>query len=147
MGDRISGEAREVAQVLAGLALHIQATNSPLVKPALLLSGGETTVTVRNHQGRGGRNSEFLLALALALNGAQGIYALAADTDGIDGSEDNAGAWLTPDTMAKAQLHHLDAHTLLTQNRAYDFFSGVQQLLKTGPTRTNINDFRAILIV
>lgn len=147
LGDRISGEAREVAQVLAGLALHISATNTPIAKPALLLSGGETTVTVRNPHGRGGRNSEFLLALVLALNGAKGIYALAADTDGIDGSEDNAGAWLTPDTLSRAAQLNLDAHALLTNNMAYDFFSTVQQLLITGPTRTNINDFRAILIL
>lgn len=144
LGDRIGGEAREVAQVMAGIALfHRQQPHS---KPLLILSGGETTVTLKQ-QGRGGRNSEFLLALAIALNGASGIYALAADTDGIDGSEDNAGAWLTPDSLLRAQKIELNPSELLQQHRAYDFFAATKQLLITTPTRTNINDFRAILVL
>ncbi|WP_239324816.1 glycerate kinase type-2 family protein [Snodgrassella gandavensis] len=146
LGDRIGGEAREVAQVMAGIALfqRHQRQNS---KPLLILSGGETTVTLNQQQGCGGRNSEFLLALAIALNGADNIYALAADTDGIDGSEDNAGAWLTPDSLLKAQQAGLCATTMLQQHRAYDFFASTEQLLLTAPTRTNINDFRAILVL
>lgn len=143
LGDRISGEAREVAQVMAGIALYHQ---HRITKPLLILSGGETTVTLNKHQGRGGRNSEFLLALAIALNGAKNIYALAADTDGIDGSENNAGAWLTPDSLIKAQQAGLSPHKLLNCHRAYDFFAATKQLLITSPTCTNINDFRAILI-
>lgn len=147
LGDQISGESKDVAQVMAGIAKHIHANNAPVAKPALLLSGGETTVTVRNHAGKGGRNTAFLLALAHALQGHEGIYALAADTDGIDGSEDNAGAWLTPETWQQAQQLGLDAETLLANDLAYDYFERLQQLLQTGPTRTNINDVRAILIV
>lgn len=143
LGDRISGEAREVAQVMAGIALYHQ---HRITKPLLILSGGETTVTLNKHQGRGGRNSEFLLALAIALNGAKNIYALAADTDGIDGSENNAGAWLTPDSLIKAQQAGLSPLKLLHCHRAYDFFVAIEQLLITSPTCTNINDFRAILI-
>ncbi|XLM20194.1 glycerate kinase, partial [Chromobacterium piscinae] len=101
LGDSIEGEAREVAKVHAGIARQIAAHDSPVARPALILSGGETTVTLRG-QGRGGRNGEFLLALAVALNGLPGAYALAADTDGIDGSEDNAGALIAPDTLARA---------------------------------------------
>lgn len=144
LGDRIGGEAREVAQVMAGIAQYHR--QQPHRKPLLILSGGETTVTLK-HQGRGGRNSEFLLALAIALNGASGIYALAADTDGIDGSEDNAGAWLTPESLHHARKIGLNPNELLQQHRAYDFFAATKQLLITTPTRTNINDFRAILIL
>ncbi|PIT38109.1 hypothetical protein BHC43_05335 [Snodgrassella alvi] len=144
LGDRIGGEAREVAQVMAGIAQYHR--QQPHRKPLLILSGGETTVTLK-HQGRGGRNSEFLLALAIALNGASGIYALAADTDGIDGSEDNAGAWLTPESLHDARKIGLNPNELLQQHRAYDFFAATKQLLITTPTRTNINDFRAILIL
>lgn len=144
LGDRIGGEAREVAQVMAGIAQHHR--QQPHRKPLLILSGGETTVTLK-HQGRGGRNSEFLLALAIALNGASGIYALAADTDGIDGSEDNAGAWFTPESLHHARKIGLNPNELLQQHRAYDFFAATKQLLITTPTRTNINDFRAILIL
>lgn len=144
LGDRIGGEAREVAQVMAGIAQYHR--QQPHRKPLLILSGGETTVTLK-HQGRGGRNSEFLLALAIALNGASGIYVLAADTDGIDGSEDNAGAWLTPESLHHARKIGLNPNELLQQHRAYDFFAATKQLLITTPTRTNINDFRAILIL
>jgi hydroxypyruvate reductase len=111
----------------------------------VLLSGGETTVTVRG-RGRGGRNAEFLLALAVQLGGAPGISALAADTDGIDGSEDNAGAMATPDTLARAQAQGLDAKAMLADNDGYGFFSALGDLVVTGPTLTNVNDFRAILV-
>lgn len=147
LGDQIGGEAKEVAQVMAGIAKHIQAEQTPIAKPALLLSGGETTVTVKNPAGKGGRNTAFLLALLNALQGHEGIYALAADTDGIDGSEDNAGAWITPTTWQKGRQLGLDAQALLNQDLAYDYFAALEQLLLSGPTRTNINDVRAILIV
>lgn len=146
LGDRIGGEAREVAQVMAGIALF-QQNRHQRNKPLLILSGGETTVTLNRQQGRGGRNTEFLLALAIALNGANNIYALAADTDGIDGSEDNAGAWITPDTLLRAEQAGISAHDMLNKHNAYDFFSKTGQLLITKPTLTNINDFRAILVL
>jgi hydroxypyruvate reductase len=111
----------------------------------VLLSGGETTVTVRG-SGRGGRNVEFLLALAVALGGETGIYALAGDTDGVDGTEDNAGAVVTPDTLARAAARGLDAKSRLADNDGYSFFSALGDLVVTGPTLTNVNDFRAILI-
>ncbi|KES12360.1 putative glycerate kinase, partial [Snodgrassella alvi SCGC AB-598-O11] len=116
-------------------------------KPLLILSGGETTVTLNRQQGRGGRNTEFLLALVIALNGANNIYALAADTDGIDGSEDNAGAWITPDTLLRAEQAGISAQDMLNNHNAYNFFSTTGQLLITKPTLTNINDFRAILVL
>lgn len=146
LGDRIGGEAREVAQVMAGIALF-QQNRHQRNKPLLILSGGETTVTLNRQQGRGGRNTEFLLALAIALNGANNIYALTADTDGIDGSEDNAGAWITPDTLLRAEQAGISAHDMLNNHNAYDFFSTTGQLLITKPTLTNINDFRAILVL
>ena len=146
LGDRIGGEAREVAQVMAGIALF-QQNRHQRSKPLLILSGGETTVTLNRQQGRGGRNTEFLLALAIALNGANNIYALAADTDGIDGSEDNAGAWITPDTLLRAEQAGISAHDMLNNHNAYYFFSKTGQLLITKPTLTNINDFRAILVL
>lgn len=146
LGDRIGGEAREVAQVMAGIALF-QQNRYQRRKPLLILSGGETTVTLNRQQGRGGRNTEFLLALAIALNGANNIYTLAADTDGIDGSEDNAGAWITPDTLLRAEQAGISAHDMLNNHNAYDFFSTTGQLLITKPTLTNINDFRAILVL
>ena len=145
LGDALEGEAREVGKVLAGVALSCARHGSPARKPCVLLSGGETTVTVRG-QGRGGRNSEFLLGLALALDGAPGIDALAADTDGIDGSEDNAGAFIGPDTLARAQAAGVDVRACLAGNDAWYCFSQLGDLLVTGPTRTNVNDFRAILI-
>jgi hydroxypyruvate reductase len=111
----------------------------------VLLSGGETTVTLRG-RGRGGRNAELLLALAIQLNGARGISALAADTDGIDGSEDNAGATLLPDTLARARDKGLDAKAMLADNDGYGFFAALGDLVITGPTLTNVNDFRALLI-
>ncbi len=145
LGDRIEGEAREVAKVMAGIALSCKFAAQPLAAPCVLLSGGETTVTVKGG-GRGGRNAEFLLALAIALKGEPGISAIACDTDGIDGSEDNAGALLGPDTLARAQNCGLDARARLADNDAYGFFAALGDLVVTGPTRTNVNDFRALLI-
>lgn len=145
LGDAIEGEAREVGKALAGMALSCARHGFPARPPCVLLSGGETTVTVRG-QGRGGRNTEFLLGLALALDGAPGIDALAADTDGIDGSEDNAGAFIGPDTLARAQAAGVDVRACLAGNDAWCCFSQLGDLLVTGPTRTNVNDFRAILI-
>ena len=145
LGDAIEGEAREVAKVLAAIALQVRRHGQPAPPPCVLLSGGETTVTMRG-RGRGGRNGEFLLALAVQLHGAAGISALAADTDGIDGSEENAGAIVTPDTLARAEAHGLDAKAMLADNDAYDFFSVLGDLVLTGPTLTNVNDFRAIVI-
>jgi hydroxypyruvate reductase len=145
LGDAIEGEAREVGKALAGIALSCARHGFPAKPPCVLLSGGETTVTMRGN-GRGGRNSEFLLGLTLALGGAAGIHALAADSDGIDGSEDNAGAVARPDSLARARRAGLDAAALLAANDAWGFFAGIDDLLVTGPTLTNVNDFRAILV-
>ncbi len=145
LGDALEGEAREVARVLAAMAIYAHDHGEPVRAPAVILSGGETTVTVRGH-GRGGRNAEFLLALAIALGGHPGIAAIACDTDGIDGSEDNAGAWFGPDILAAARALGLDPTAALADNDGYGFFSRLGQLIVTGPTRTNVNDFRAILI-
>ncbi len=145
LGDALEGEAREVGRVMAGIALSVSRHGSPVAKPAVLLSGGETTVTVKG-RGRGGRNAEFLAGLALGLGGAPGIHALAADTDGIDGSEDNAGAFVMPDTLMRARAAGLDARALLEANDCYSLFAGLGDLLVTGPTRTNVNDFRAVLV-
>ena len=144
LGD-LEGEARDVALVHAGIARQIAAHGQPAVAPVALISGGETTVTVRG-KGRGGRNAEFLLALAVALQGQRGIYAAAGDTDGIDGTEDNAGALLTPDSIARAADKGLSAKAMLADNDGYGFFKAVGDLIVTGPTRTNVNDFRVILI-
>ncbi|MDO8930828.1 MAG: glycerate kinase [Rhodocyclaceae bacterium] len=145
LGDGIEGEAREAARVLGGMALSSARSGIPASAPCVLLSGGETTVTVRG-QGRGGRNAEFLLALALALHEHPRIHAIACDTDGIDGSEDNAGAILTADTLARARAAGADARARLADNDAWSFFSALGDLVVTGPTRTNVNDFRAILV-
>ena len=145
LGDAIEGEAREVAMVHAGIARQVRRHGQPAGTPCVLLSGGETTVTVRG-KGRGGRNAEFLLALAVALGGESGIHALAGDTDGVDGTEDNAGAVLTPDSLERAAQRNLDAKKMLADNDGYSFFSGLGDLVVTGPTLTNVNDFRAILI-
>ncbi len=145
LGDSVTGEAREVAKAHGALALEIRRHGLPWQPPVALISGGETTVTVRG-EGRGGRNSEYLLSLALFLGGAEKIHALACDTDGIDGSEDNAGAVIAPDSLARARAGKLDAAKLLAGNDAYGFFSGLGDLVVTGPTRTNVNDFRVILI-
>lgn len=145
LGDQIEGEAREVAKVMAGIARSIRRDNRPCAGPVAMISGGETTVTVRG-TGRGGRNAEFLLALALALDGLDGVYALAADTDGIDGTQDNAGAVLTPDSLARAAARGLDAGAMLADNDAYGLFAALGDLVVSGPTRTNVNDLRIILI-
>ncbi|SOZ58502.1 HYDROXYPYRUVATE REDUCTASE OXIDOREDUCTASE PROTEIN; tartrate degradation [Cupriavidus taiwanensis] len=146
LSDCIEGEAREVAEVHAAIARQVAQRGQPFGKPCVILSGGETTVTVRG-KGRGGRNAEFLLALAVALDGLPGVHALAGDTDGIDGSEDNAGALLSPDTLTRAGARGLQARAHLENNDGYGFFAGLDDLIVTGPTRTNVNDFRAILIV
>ncbi|MCY4231975.1 MAG: glycerate kinase [Alphaproteobacteria bacterium] len=145
LSDRIEGEAREVGKVMAGIALHTRACGAPFPPPCLLLSGGETTVTLRG-TGRGGRNLEFLLGLALALDGAPGIHAIACDTDGIDGMSACAGALLYPDSLARARALGLDPAACLRANDAYAIFAALDDLVVTGPTRTNVNDFRAILV-
>jgi glycerate 2-kinase len=145
LGNAIEGEARDVALVHAGIARQCAAHRQPAPPPAVLLSGGETTVTVRG-TGRGGRNAEFLLALGIALDGHPCIHALAADTDGIDGTEDNAGALISPDTLARAAARGLDARSHLARNDGYGFFDALDTLVMTGPTLTNVNDFRAILV-
>jgi hydroxypyruvate reductase len=145
LGDAIEGEAREVALVHAGIARQVLRHGQPASAPCVLLSGGETTVTVRG-SGRGGRNAEFLLALAIALDGTDHVWAFAGDTDGIDGTEDNAGAIVTPDTLARAQAMGMDAKSMLADNDGYSFFSSLGDLVITGPTMTNVNDFRAILV-
>jgi len=151
LGDAIEGEACAVAANHAALARQLAAGTMPgedgaaLALPAVLLSGGETTVMVHG-TGRGGRNTEYLLALALALAGAAGVYALAADTDGTDGTESNAGAFLAPDTLARLRFKGLDPAALLADNDAWSAFAALDDLLITGPTFTNVNDFRAILV-
>ncbi|MDD5295708.1 MAG: glycerate kinase [Rhodocyclaceae bacterium] len=145
LGDAIEGEAREVGKVLAGIALQVARRGQPFAPPCILLSGGETTVTVRG-QGRGGRNVEFLLSLGLALRAEPGVYALAADTDGVDGMEDIAGAILSPDTLERARDLGLKPRDALDNNDGHGFFSVLGDSLVTGPTLTNVNDFRAILV-
>ncbi|MPZ45179.1 MAG: DUF4147 domain-containing protein [Betaproteobacteria bacterium] len=146
LGDSIEGEAREVARVMAAIARQVVRHGEPVPAPCVLLSGGETTVTVRGN-GRGGRNAEFLLALALALDGEANVYALAADTDGIDGTEDNAGCMATPDSLARARALGLDSKAMLQANDGYTLFAAIDGLVSTGPTLTNVNDFRAILVL
>ncbi|MGZ5149133.1 MAG: MOFRL family protein, partial [Burkholderiales bacterium] len=146
LGDSVTGEAREVAKVYGALTRQIRAHGTPWQPPVALISGGECTVTVRG-AGRGGRCAEFLLSLAIDLNGIADVYALACDTDGIDGSENNAGAFLAPDALARAQHKGIRADKLLENNDGYGFFSALDALVVTGPTRTNVNDYRAILIV
>ncbi len=150
LGDSIEGEAKGVAQVLAGITRQILDHDEPVKKPCVILSGGETTVTISDKldkPGRGGRNAEFLLAFANAMNGAKGVYALAADTDGIDGSEDNAGAVYDPMTLNRAIGLGVDPKDYLARHDAYSFFDKLNDLIITGPTRTNVNDFRAILVL
>jgi glycerate 2-kinase len=144
LGDRVTGEAREVAALQAALAREVRARSLPWPAPLAIVSGGECTVTVRG-RGRGGRCAEFLLALARELGGAPGIHALACDTDGIDGSEDNAGAIAAPDTLARAAARGLNPAHMLANNDGYGFFAALDDLVVTGPTRTNVNDYRAIL--
>lgn len=146
LGDTVTGEAREVAQVIAAIGREIVGHDEPFARPVALISGGECTVTIRG-RGRGGRCSEFLLALACQLEGVPGAWAIAADTDGIDGVEDNAGAIATPDTMARASAAGLDARSLLDDNDAWTFFHRLGDLVVTGPTRTNVNDFRVLMLL
>ena len=146
LSDSIEGESRDVAQVHAAMAREIAQRNRPFRKPVVLLSGGETTVTLRGKGGRGGRNAEFLLALAIAIDGVEGISALAADTDGIDGSEDNAGAFADGSTATRLRKVGIDPLAALAGNDAWGAFNAIGDLLVTGPTGTNVNDFRAILI-
>jgi glycerate 2-kinase len=145
LSNSMEGEAREVAIAHAGIARQVLLHDQPLPKPCVILSGGETSVTVRG-DGRGGRNSEFLLALAIALHGLRHVYAIACDTDGIDGTEDNAGAIATADTLMRAEKLGIDAKARLADNDGYGFFAALGDLVVTGPTLTNVNDFRAILI-
>ena len=145
LGDSIEGEAREVGRVMAGIALQVATHQQPVAAPCVLLSGGETTVTVRG-KGRGGRNVEFLLALGLALKGQAGVWALAGDTDGVDGMEDIAGAHLAPDSLQRARTLGLQAAACLDNNDGHGFFGALGDAIVTGPTLTNINDFRAVLI-
>ncbi|BAN47641.1 glycerate kinase [Metapseudomonas resinovorans] len=145
LGD-LEGESREVAKVHAGIARQVVLHGQPIKPPCVILSGGETTVTVRGN-GRGGRNAEFLLSLTASLKGLPGVYALAGDTDGIDGSEDNAGAIMTPDSFARATQLGLSANNELDNNDGYGYFAALGDLIVTEPTRTNVNDFRAILIL
>jgi glycerate 2-kinase len=145
LGDAIEGEAAEVARVMAAIARQCATYGQPAPAPCVLISGGETTVTVRG-TGRGGRNAEFLLGLAIALDGHPGIHAIACDTDGIDGTEDNAGALLSPDSLARALALGIDPRARLADNDGYGVFDALGDLVRIGPTLTNVNDFRAILV-
>lgn len=152
LSDEMEGESREVGKVHAALARAVARHGQPFARPCVILSGGETTVTMRPRapgapQGRGGRAGEFCLGLAQALQGQPGVHALAADTDGIDGVEDNAGAWVTPDTLARAATLGLKINPHLDSNDAYGYFSALGDLVVTGPTHTNVNDFRAMLVL
>jgi hydroxypyruvate reductase len=145
LSDSVEGEARDVGKVMAAIARQVDLHGQPAAAACVLLSGGETTVTVRG-EGRGGRNVEFLLALALALQGRAHIYALAADTDGVDGAEAIAGAIVTPDTLPRARALCRQPGRDLERNDAHAFFEALGDSVITGPTRTNVNDFRAILV-
>jgi glycerate 2-kinase len=144
-GDSLEGEARDVGKVFAGIAMQVAARGQPVAPPCVLLSGGETTVTVRG-KGRGGRNVEFLLSLAIALDGRVGVHGLAGDTDGVDGLEEIAGAYMGPDTLARAWAKGLRPKDSLAENDGHGFFEALGDSVVTGPTLTNVNDFRAILI-
>ena len=144
LGDSIEGEAREAGRVMAGIARQVVMHAQPLAPPCVLLSGGETTVTIRG-DGRGGRNVEFLLALALAIEG-RAVHGLACDTDGVDGAEEIAGAVCGPETLARARAAGLDALAMLARNDAHSFFEALGDQVITGPTLTNVNDFRAIVV-
>jgi glycerate 2-kinase len=146
LSDEIEGESRVVGQVHAALARQVARRGQPFARPCVILSGGETTVTVRASGGRGGRATEFLLGAALALQGQPGVFVLAADTDGIDGVEDNAGAIVTPDTLARGEALGLKAQDALDRHDAYRYFEALGDLVITGPTFTNVNDFRAIWV-
>ncbi|ODR96254.1 hydroxypyruvate reductase [Methyloceanibacter stevinii] len=145
LGDSIEGESRDVALVHAGIARQCTMRGQPVEPPCVLISGGETTVTLTGN-GKGGPNTEFLLSMSIALDGMPNIYALAGDTDGVDGSEDNAGALLYPDTLKRAEAAGISAKAMLANNDPYSFFKGIGDLLETGPTMTNVNDLRLVLI-
>ena len=145
LGDAIEGEAREVAKTMAGIALQVARHGQPIAAPCVLLSGGETTVTLRG-RGRGGRNVEFLLSLGIALDGEPGIHALAGDTDGVDGQQEIAGAVLAPDSLARARAQGVRPRERLDDNDGHGFFEALGDSVLTGPTLTNVNDFRAIVI-
>jgi len=145
LGDSLEGEARDVAKTLAGITHQVALRGQPFQTPCVLLSGGETTVTIRG-KGRGGRNVEFLLALGVALGDLEGVYALAGDTDGVDGIEEIAGAILTPDTLKRAWAQGMNPRSFLDNNDAHSFFQALGDSVITGPTLTNVNDFRAILV-
>ena len=145
LGDAITGESREIAKMHAAIARQIRLHAHPFKPPVAVITGGETTVTVRG-DGKGGRCSEFLLSLAIELGGLEHVWALAADTDGIDGAESNAGAIAAPDTLERAAALGLNARQMLDNNDAYGFFRGLGDLVSTGPTRTNVNDYRIVLV-
>ncbi len=145
LGDSLEGEASDVALIHAGIAKQVIRHQQPFRLPCVLLSGGETTVTVKGN-GRGGRNAEFALALAVALDAEPMVHAIACDTDGIDGTEDNAGAFVSPELLAQASELGLDAKRFLANNDGYSFFKKLDRLVTTGPTNTNVNDFRALII-
>jgi hydroxypyruvate reductase len=145
LGDALEGEARDVGKVLGGMALQVAGRNQPFAAPCVLLSGGETTVTVRG-QGRGGRNVECLLSMAITVGGHPRIHALMGDTDGVDGLEEIAGAVVGPDTLARAWAQGLRPLDSLANNDGHGFFEAVGASVVTGPTLTNVNDFRAIVI-
>jgi len=147
LSDEMEGESREVGKVHAAMARYVARHGQPFAKPCVIISGGETTVTVKSKGGRGGRATEFLLGCAIALQGEPGVHVMAGDTDGIDGVEDNAGALVTPSTLARAQGLGLKAQDCLDANDAYNFFKPLGDLVVPGPTFTNVNDFRAVLIV
>ncbi|MDE2007817.1 MAG: glycerate kinase, partial [Rhodospirillales bacterium] len=148
LGDALEGESREMGIVMAGIARAVRAHAAPLAPPCLILSGGETTVSIgAGPAGRGGRNTEFLLGLAVALDGAPGIFAIAGDTDGIDGTEDAAGALIGPDTLARARAAGLVPRAVLAAHDSYSLFDAADALVRTGPTLTNVNDIRAVLIL
>ena len=147
LSDEMEGESREVGKVHAAMARYIARRGQPFAKPCVVISGGETTVTVKSKGGRGGRATEFLLGCAIALQGEPNVYVMAGDTDGIDGVEDNAGAIVTPSTLARAQAAGLKAQDFLDANDAYNFFKPLGDLVVPGPTFTNVNDFRAVLVL
>ena len=147
LGDAIEGEARELGTVMAGIARSVRAHGLPIAPPAVLLSGGETTVTIgAGSAGKGGRNTEFLLGFAVAAQGQPNIWAIAGDSDGIDGTEDAAGALVAPDSLARGRAKNLDARQYLAAHDSYTFFDSLGDLVRTGPTLTNVNDIRAVLI-
>ncbi|WP_369802529.1 MOFRL family protein [Pseudorhodobacter sp. MZDSW-24AT] len=148
LGDALEGEARDLGIVMAGISKAAARHGTPAQPPLVLLSGGETTVSIgARTPGRGGRNTEFLLSLATALQGHPDIFALAADTDGIDGTEDAAGALIRPDTLSRGSARGLDAGAKLMAHDSYSYFDAIGELIRTGPTLTNVNDFRAVLVL